>query len=683
MDNSGNTFSPSSYGGTWSASGATIKGGSVNLTQPLSAQNITLDGISGGLPGGQINTSNNLTIKDGLNFGNGSINTALTTSNTLTLDGPSQTVDAVNIVMGLVQNYGNQINIGGPTSPGPVTVTLGANADVQGWANVVSGNTYSNSLINNGTINANVKGYNLTISTSSFTNNKTFESNNGAPVAISSASWSNSFGATLSANGSAVTTLTGTWTNAGSITGSNGALMYLGGTSWINSGTITADSTSTITLGNSQWTNSGAITAQNGGTVNIASTSWSNASGGTIQAILGGILTLHGSFSDAGIGALSASADCKVNMDGTLNNSGNTFKPAAYGGSWNINGTIIGGTFDVSGTPINIGIAGLNGVQVIGGDLNLNQPTQSGLTVSNGLSVSTGNLNLIGPAAGVHFVGSPQTIDNLNINADSNNNGHGIYIGLTNSSAQVTFGSQTTISGGNLNFLDYYGGLPSQPTGTVINNGTIKADVNGDTVNLNNRYFTNNGLIEAIGGGSLSLGGTTLFTNTATIALSNGTISTSNGLDIGSGTLTGSGTIDSNLRFDDASQLDMSIGGTLQGSDYDALTVNGNVTLGGTLNVYFANGFETSITSNEQFVILTQTPGNGYTFNGFFNNVEDGGSLLTADGYGSFQINYGRYNHVDEVVLSNFQPVPEPTTLAPVCCGAVLLRRRPRSQKRE
>jgi PEP-CTERM motif len=244
--------------------------------------------------------------------------------------------------------------------------------------------------------------------------------------------------------------------------------------------------------------------------------------------------------------------------------------------------------------------------------------------------------------------------------------------------SQVTFGSQTVIAGGNLNFLDYYGGFAFQPTGTVINDGTVKADRNADTVNINNRYFTNNGLLEAVDGASLSISGVTLFTNSGTVALGNGTIITGSGLTIGDGTLTGSGIIVGNVTLDaDPSQLAFNIGGAAQGSGYDFLSINGNIQLPGDLDIAFVDGFQNQITSSESFVVLTAT-----NLTGSFLNVKNGRRLLTTDGLGSFQVNYGSDQSTDEIVLSDYQAVPEPASLGLIMGGTMLLGRRRRSRPR-
>lgn len=119
------------------------------------------------------------------------------------------------------------------------------------------------------------------------------------------------------------------------------------------------------------------------------------------------------------------------------------------------------------------------------------------------------------------------------------------------------------------------------------------------------------------------------------------------------------------------------LGGRTQGSTYDYLDVRGNVTLAGTLSLRFVNGFEGSILSTDTFTILNAGVSGGLT--GAFANVLSGQRLVTSDGLGSFEVNYG----LDGVTLSNFQAVPEPETYVLLGIGfaavvAITRRRRRR-----
>jgi hypothetical protein len=73
--------------------------------------------------------------------------------------------------------------------------------------------------------------------------------------------------------------------------------------------------------------------------------------------------------------------------------------------------------------------------------------------------------------------------------------------------------------------------------------------------------------------------------------------------------------------------------------------------------------------------------GFGDSMSGGFLNVVNGGRVDTTDGYGSFQVNYGS----GEIILSDYESVPEPATLSLMAAAAVVMgrRRRLRSQRVE
>ena len=100
-------------------------------------------------------------------------------------------------------------------------------------------------------------------------------------------------------------------------------------------------------------------------------------------------------------------------------------------------------------------------------------------------------------------------------------------------------------------------------------------------------------------------------------------------------------------------------------SGYDAIDCTGNVVLAGALEINLG----TSTQTGSRF-----TPGASDTFvvvqaqtrlAGSFQNVANGQRLNTADGHGSFQVNYGPGSAFDPkaVVLSGFQPNTQPAVL--------------------
>lgn len=128
-------------------------------------------------------------------------------------------------------------------------------------------------------------------------------------------------------------------------------------------------------------------------------------------------------------------------------------------------------------------------------------------------------------------------------------------------------------------------------------------------------------------------------------------------------------TINGNLTLLAGSQLIIELGGTAQGTSYDALVVNGTVVLGASLSLSFANNFQSFVQPTDTFTIVQAN-----NVNGAFTNVAHGQRISTTDNFGSFQVNYGTNSTFGSgnVVLSNFVPVPEPSTWQLLGGGALL-----------
>jgi len=435
LDNSGATFHLGSYAGTWSVkNGGTITGGTVDASGGnFNVQNGTFNDVT--VSGGDLQVGQKLCVQNGLTVSDHNVNLASLSS--LVFDGPSQTIDNLNIVVG--GNYWANIYASGASSTGAQTLTLGPNVTVHGGAqfnNYHSGDT----LINNGTINADKLSTDrnssaVKIILDNFTNNAIAEATNGEILFISSPQWSNAVGGTLSANG-ATLNLGGSWTNAGTISATNAATVNLGGT-----------------------------------------------------------------FNTAQIASLSASADSTVTITGSLDNGGATLQPGTSGGMWSLTngGTITGGTIDASGGNFTVQNGTLNGVSVSGGDLRVSRT----LCVQNGLTVSDQNVDLTSSSGELVFDGPSQAIDNLNI-VTAGFSWMNIYASgpSSNGPQTLTLGPKVTVHGG-AQFNNYHAG------DALINNGTINADASA-TANTKITAtkiildsFTNNGTAEATNGGTL------------------------------------------------------------------------------------------------------------------------------------------------------------------------------------
>ncbi|MGE5608849.1 MAG: hypothetical protein ACM359_06330 [Bacillota bacterium] len=207
------------------------------------------------------------------------------------------------------------------------------------------------------------------------------------------------------------------------------------------------------------------------------------------------------------------------------------------------------------------------------------------------------------------------------------------------------------------------------------NAGTFRKS-SGSAVTQIDAAFANTGTVEALtgtlhftGGYTQMAGATRLMggsiTATDALLLQGGSLEgagvigaavTSNAM-ISPGTGPGSLTIKGNLTLLGNSELAMDIGGAMAGIQYDTLSVTGAVTLGGVLHVTTLDGFDSQVSPLNSYTILTTTS----DLMGAFDNIASGQRLLTSDGLGSFLVNYSAATR--SVVLSDFQPVPEPSAI--------------------
>lgn len=202
-------------------------------------------------------------------------------------------------------------------------------------------------------------------------------------------------------------------------------------------------------------------------------------------------------------------------------------------------------------------------------------------------------------------------------------------------------------------------------TGTAaesfINDGSFIKNTAGTTTTMD-IPFTNNGTIDIVAGNLNFLKGMDNGEN-AVIDLGDGTLNPGTTLNLASGdSLIGSGTLAANLVSSgtvspgnsaggitvqgDYTQsadgiLDIELGGTTAGTQYDQLTVTGTATMAGTLNVSLINGFEPQV--GDSFSILPYSTRSGgfttlnlpegyrwgidYGYSGLTLNVLEGGSI--------------------------------------------------------
>ncbi len=495
LENAGETLALNDVTGSWVLNGGMIHGGTISqadgarLIFARNGQNV-LDGVTmeGGLDlsdGGFVRVRNGLTLTSGgapggtVRIDNGGI---------LGFEG-TQTFGP-----GIIE-FGANSGYMGPAAD--TILTLSSGVLVRGKTGYLQPVFYLNgtpTLINRGTISADVPNGTLTITTTAFVNSATLEMNNGGRMAIHSANWSNT--GTINAAASSDLSLNG---------------------SWVNTGTITVGAGSTFTL-NGDWSNTGTIQAANT-TVNL-----NNSANAAIT------LARLGNFSRAG---------ATVNLLGTLDNISQTLLLDAASGNWILNGgTIKGGTVTQTGDArlrcARHGQNFLDGVTVEGG-LDLNDGGI--LRVRNGLTLKTGGApggTVRLDNGGILGFEGTQTLAAGTIEFGSNGGSLG-PVGDTT----LTLGNGVLVHGktGHFQAVFYLNGTP-----TLINQGMISADVPNGTLTIATTAFANEGTLEMKSGGQVTLNSPN-WSNAGTINAGPNSIFSPNGAWANTGTINTDGAV--------------------------------------------------------------------------------------------------------------------------------------------
>ena len=133
----------------------------------------------------------------------------------------------------------------------------------------------------------------------------------------------------------------------------------------------------------------------------------------------------------------------------------------------------------------------------------------------------------------------------------------------------------------------------------------------------------------------------------------------SNSGQVNPGPSTGVLTVTGNYTQTSAGELDLEIGGLTAGSQFDQFSVNGAVTLDGTLNVSLTNGFIPAI--GNSFVILDKTSGGA--IGGHFAGLGDLTPVFVG-GVPRFQITYAGGGNDAVLTAINLPPtldvIPDP-----------------------
>lgn len=277
-----------------------------------------------------------------------------------------------------------------------------------------------------------------------------------------------------------------------------------------NSGTMRAISGGTLTIDPfTSFTNSvGGFLSATGGSTLVLRKNWHNQ--GTLVLQDTSVLSLEGAFATADLGLSGWSrTGGSVNIVGAMNNAAATLDLNAIGSMTLTGGSITGGTIVnntgtgrlfVNNNTSNI----LDAVTVTGG---LTLDTTSRLRLRNDATV-TGSIDLTnGSLFGLEATATDSTIALANtVNMNSNN-----LVALEGTSPLLTITSSGAIRGYGTLFTTFF--LGGQVTSTVDNQGTISADVSGQSLTIQPYTMNNSGTVRALNGGTINVNPNTTFTN--------------------------------------------------------------------------------------------------------------------------------------------------------------------------
>jgi Ca2+-binding RTX toxin-like protein len=352
-----------------------------------------------------------------------------------------------------------------------------------------------------------------------------------------------------------------------------------------NSGTFKKTTTGTGNI-RIAFNNTGTVNVESG-TLNLTGGGVSN--GGNFNLTSGKTLRFGG-----GIYTLNNGA--KINGSGNLSVSGGTLDVKLAGGTAIANTvqfTLSGGTLQVDG--------------------NWNLPTinnwNGGTLKSSGIITNSGTLTLGGSGISSYKYLSTQ----LNNTGTIVENDSRLYFydgAILNNS-----GNYELQQGEILN----YDGI-----GTLNNSGTFKKTTTG--IGSIGVAFNNTGTVEAQSG-NLNFANTYTHNN-ANLILKSGTVTFSNSLNINGGSIEGNGsinvgltnsgllnprhasntefgrlTINSNYTETNSARINIQLGGSTAGTNFDQVDINGNAAFDGTLNVSLLNNFTPTLGST--FDVLT------------------------------------------------------------------------------
>jgi fibronectin-binding autotransporter adhesin len=589
------------------------------------------------------NTAFNLTADRNINL---SGSATIDNNGTLTKNGGSGTSTLFPVVnnAGTVSAVTGTISFaGGGTNSGSINVTSPGSLSFSSGTLAVSGGSISG----NGTLTFN--GATATI---------------GVPINVGALNVTGG-SATLNANGSAdaFTMSGGTLGGSGTLTLNNGGTWSAGTMS--GSGTTTNPSSMTFSI-------PGAVTItgrtlQNNGTLNVSGAviggTGTIANTGTIndtvdatisapmnnsgQVTASAHLSLAGNGSHSGTFTASSPASV-IDFSGGAQTISGPFAGAGKfrfsGGTEAVNGAWSGMTFDVAGGSVALNTSGtLPALNLSGGTL----AGSGALTVTGASTWSGGTISGSGPLT--FDAGATVTMPGTNAATLSRPLVNQGTINFAAASSAMLIDGVPVTNSGTFDIQSSQNILVTAGTPPFVNNGTLKKSSGAGAVQFA-APLSNSGLVQ-VGAGTLNFSGVYAQTAGTTevqagATLQTGTLSLNGGSLVGNGTIAGTvanhavvapgaspGTLTINGDYVQASNgvLNIQVGGTTPGTEYDRLLVSGNVTLDGSLNVLPINSFVPA--AGNAFQVLTFGGRPAYTAFAFINGLAYGSGTTLVPAY--------------------------------------------------
>ncbi|MGA3077543.1 MAG: hypothetical protein ABSG56_28160, partial [Bryobacteraceae bacterium] len=330
-------------------------------------------------------------------------------------------------------------------------------------------------------------------------------------------------------------------------------------------------------------------TISGSGNIGNGAMAFTNDAGGIVDAVssTGHTLTINtGAATATNLGLMEASSGGNLVLDGTIVNTNGTINgtlEALNGGVVTLNSsTINGGTLTTAGTGVITvaGIAELNGAtNTVTNAGTLQVPNDQFLDFTGTLNnTGTISLNSIGNTTELSVNSAAATLSGSGTVTFSDNNQN--YILATAGGDTLTIAQPVSGPGGNIG----NGSL------VITNQSTIDAtaSTHGNVLTIDpDATFTNNGILEATGGGTLALSAGTYTNTSGTITAGSGSVVDLNGSsDIVGGTLNGAGTfVSTNAQLDGSGAHPVTIASILQIPNNTATLIDGTINNTGTLEL--------------------------------------------------------------------------------------------------